>query len=307
MRLVSLCAMAAISLTASLGPVLAQESEGTMPSRWVGFGEAQVDHEFETDIDSGGTLSVTRGHAELGALYMKSPRDSIGIAVRYGQHAYDFGGTAGFGGLQPWEDIRETVIAVPYRLGIGADWDLMAIASMQGFAESGTSWDEGVPASGILAMSYRVSDDLKVGGGLGVSSQIEDDVSVFPFLLLDWQITETLALATRGAGRAVDGPQAVLSWQADPMWSLGLGAGHETLRFRLDDSGVAPGGVGEEEAYPVFASLTYGKERGGFQAFVFGGYKLAGELTLEDRNGVFVAGSDYENSPFLGGGVRLTW
>lgn len=307
MRLASLSAVAAISLTVSLSPVLAQESEGTMPSRWVGFGEAQFDHEFETDIDSGGTLAVTRARFELGAIYMKSPRDSIGIAVRYGHHDYEFGGTAGFGGLAPWDNIRETAVAVPYRLGIGADWDLLAIASVQGFSESGTSWDEGVTASGILATTYKVSNDLKLGGGLGISTEIEDDVSFFPILLVDWQMTESLNFATRGASRAVDGPQAVLSWQADPMWSLGLGAGHETKRFRLDNSGVAPGGVGEEEAYPVFASLTYGKERGGFQAFLFGGYKLAGELTLEDRNGTFVAGSDYEDTPFVGGGLRLTW
>lgn len=38
MRLVSLSAAAAISLTVALSLVLAQESEGTMPSRWVGFG-----------------------------------------------------------------------------------------------------------------------------------------------------------------------------------------------------------------------------------------------------------------------------
>jgi hypothetical protein len=276
MRLVSLSAAAAISLTVALSLVLAQESEGTMPSRWVGFGEAQFDHEFETDIDSGSTLAVTRARFEVGAIYMKSPRDSIGVAVRYGHHDYDFGGTVGFGGLSPWDNIRETAVAVPYRLGIGADWDLLAIASVQGFSETRTFWDEGVTASGILAMTYKVSSDLKVGGGLGISTEIEDDVGFFPILLVDWQMTESLNFATRGASRAVDGPQAVLSWQADPMWSLGLGAGHETKRFRLDNSGVAPGGVGEEEAYPVFASLTYGKERGGFQAFLFGGYKFAG-------------------------------
>ena len=82
-----------------------------------------------------------------------------------------------------------------------------------------------------------------------------------------------------------------------PLWSLGLGAGQETKRFRQDESGAAPSGVGEKKAYPVFVSLTNGKERSGFQAFLFGGYKLTGELTLEDRNGTFIAASDYENSP----------
>ncbi len=64
--------------------------------------------------------------------------------------------------------------------------------------------------------------------------------------------------------------------------------------------------MGEEEAYPVFALVTYGQGQG-FQAFLFGGYKLAGELTLEDSNGTFLAGSDYEDTPFIGGGVRFAW
>ena len=305
MKSVIVAATAIYCTVAFLNAAAAQDA-GTMPSQWVGFGEHQFDHEFESDIDSGGSLAVTRARTQAGILYMQSPRNSIGVALRYGYHGYDFGGTAGFGGLNPWGDVREWAVGVPYRLGIGSDWDLMAVASVQGLAEYDASWDESVTASGILTLSYRVSDDFRIGPGLGIATEIEDDVSVFPFLLIDWQINDVLSLSTRGAERAVNGPQAVLSWQVEPEWSLAFGAGREELRFRLDDSGVAPGGVGQGETYPVFASLTYGQKRG-FQAFLFGGYKLGGELTLEDSNGTFIAGSDYDDQPFLGVGLRMTW
>ncbi len=153
----------------------AQESEGTMPSPWVGFGELQLDHEFETDVDSGGTLEVIRAQAETGFLYMKSPRDSIGLVVRYGNHGYDFGG------LNPWDDIREVALSMSYSLGIGAHWDLLAIASVQGMAESDVSWDEGITGNGILAMSYKVSERLTIGPDIGIASQIGDDLTVCPY------------------------------------------------------------------------------------------------------------------------------
>ena len=35
-------------------------------------------------------------------------------------------------------------------------------------------------------MSYKVSGDLKLGGRLGASTEIKDNVNVFPFLVVDW-------------------------------------------------------------------------------------------------------------------------
>ena len=145
-----------------------------------------------------------------------------------------------------------------------------------------------------------------LGLGLGVSSEIEDDAGVFPFVLLDWDVTDTVNLSTRGDGRAVDGPQSVIRWKAADGLTLGLGAGYESRRFRLDDSGAAPNGVGEEEAFPVFLSVTYGSPYA-FEAFAFGGYKLAGELTMENSSGTTISSSDYDEVPFVGGGLRFTW
>ncbi|MBT5433262.1 MAG: hypothetical protein P8Q36_06235 [Alphaproteobacteria bacterium] len=285
---------------------LGANAQEAMPSQWVPFAEARINHEFEADIDSGGAFDVTRAQVQGGLNYASSRRDSIGFGLRYDYNSYGFDNVPAIGALHPWDDVEEFAFAVPYRWGPTENWDVLVVASVASNVEEGADFDDGVTGTLIAGASYKVSGDLKLGAGLGVSSEIEDDVSFFPLLMIDWQMTQSLTLSTRGASRVVDGPQATLRWQADDAWALALGAGYESFRFRLDDSGAAPGGVGQEEAFPVFASVTYGNPRA-FEVFAFGGYKLGGELTLENASGTTVYASDYDEAPFVGAGLRYNW
>lgn len=287
-------------------PAAAQDEEAGFAPAWLVNVESRADHAFEADIGSGGSFDVSRAQAGIGLTYASTRRNSIGVSLDYGWAGYGFDGPGGFGALAPWDDVRQLSLSMPYRLGVGERWDVLAVAGVSSFAETGASFGDGVTASGILAVSYRVSENLTVGPGLGVASQIDDDLSVFPFLVLDWKVTPELSLGTRGDVGVVDGPQAVLTWRPQPAWSLGLGAGYESRRFRLDDSGPVPGGVGQDDAWPVYLSLAYGDPRV-FQVYGFGGYRMSGQLTVEDRDGVLAAASGYDDAPFLGAGVRLSW
>ncbi|MDA1069797.1 MAG: hypothetical protein O2825_00110 [Proteobacteria bacterium] len=293
-------------LAAAALPAAAQEAAAPDGPFWHVSTETRAAHAFDADIDSGGSFDVSRAQGVLGLTYVTSPRDSVGIALDYTWSGYGFEGAAGLGALDPWGDLRKLSLSLPYRMALGERWDVLAIVGVASAAESGAAIDRGVTGSGLLAVSYRVSDSLALGPGFGIASQIDDDATVFPFLVLDWQVTPALSLTTRGDGPAVDGPQATLTWRPAPAWSLGLGAAWESKRYRLADDGPVPGGVGQNEAWPVYLSLAYGDPRA-FQVYGFGGYRLGGELTVEDRDGVLAASSGYADAPFLGAGLRLAW
>ena len=81
--------------------------------------------------------------------------------------------------------------------------------------------------------------------------------------------------------------------------SSDAGEEYESLRFRLDDKGSAPDGVGEDRSVPVYLSATYSHGRD-LQISAIGGVELNGELRLEDSQGRRLARDNYETAPFLG-------
>lgn len=268
--------------------------------------QPQALHVFETDIDSGGSWELTRYGVKAGVTRLGGPRDSLGVVLDLRRDDFGFEGPGGFGGLDPWDDVRTVGLSVPWRWGASERWDVLVAGTVAARAESGADLGDGVTAGLMAGAAYRVSETLSIGPGFGVASRLEDDASIFPFVLLDWRPTDDLRLVTRGPDRAVDGPQAVLTWQAGEAWSLGLGAGYERTRFRLDDQGIAPDGIGETEAWPVYLTASYATSRA-FEVFGFAGYALGTTLTLEDSGGSELVSSDADAAPFVGAGVRLAW
>ena len=104
---------------------------------------------------------------------------------------------------------------------------------------------------GFVGVSWRINDRLTIGPGIGVISEIEDSPTVFPVLLIDWKITESLVLATGSGVGATLGPGLVLRYMATDKWSFYLGGRYEKLRFRLNADGPSPTGVGEDKSFPL--------------------------------------------------------
>ena len=178
-------------------------------------------------------------------------------------------------------------------------WTLFAIPTLRFYGESGADSGDSATGGALAGVSYRVNDRLTIGPGLGVLSQIEDSVSIFPILIVDWKITDRISLETgRGLG-ATQGPGLNLNYRLSDTWSFGLGGRYESLRFRLDDRGSAPDGVGEDRSVPVYLSATYSRGRD-LQISAIGGVELNGELRLEDSQGRRLARDNYESAPFLG-------
>lgn len=276
------------------------------PSRGTGPSADVVGvHQFDSDINGGGSVAVDETAVRLGYARALTPDFRFGLNLGYGASWYDFSpGATGLAGAQPWSRIDNAQIGISLNKRLGEHWTLFAVPSLRWSAEQGASMDDGAFGGILAAASYRVSDRLSIGPGIGAFSQIEDDASVFPILALDWRITDTLSLRTGGGLAASRGPGLVLQWQPSDPWSFSLGARYEKERFRLDDRGVAPGGVGQDSSVPIFFEAT--RNLGRFASLsLIAGAKTNGNLRLEDGRGTKIDDEDYQTAPFAGGTLKL--
>jgi outer membrane receptor protein involved in Fe transport len=261
--------------------------------------QAGAVYQSSASLDAGGDMSAARVFASVGTSRVFASRWRVGAALGFGEDDYDFAGSSGFGGLDPWRRIREFRVSVPVQYFANERWTVYAIPSLRFNAESGASLSDGINGGLLAGAAYRFSDTLTLGPGIGAFTEIEDDASFFPILLIDWNITETLSLETGGGFAASRGPGLQLRWQYSPRWQFAFGGRYEKTRFRLDDSGPAPGGVGQDKAFPLFALAEFALSRHATLSLV-GGAEIGASLRLEDAAGNLIGGSDLSTAPFLG-------
>jgi hypothetical protein len=255
-------------------------------------------HQLESDIDNGGSFSVNRANLSAGVTRVFDRSRTIGLSLGYGYDGYDFSDAA----ADPWSDIHSLSLALPIRWSLSDSWGLLAIPTIRSSGASGSSFPDSLSGGFLGGVSYRFGDHLTIGPGIGVLTQIEDDTSVFPILIVQWRITNSLELETgRGFG-ASQGPGLNLNWQATDKWMLSLGSRYESFRFRLDDTGAAPDGIGEEKGIPVYLGASYTTSKTSELSF-YAGAKFGGTIALEDRSGQRIDKNDNDTVPFAG----ITW
>ena len=294
--------LSAVALFPSVG--LAEESRsakkfpGSEPG-WSTFLRGGYVHQFDGDLDEGGSFNTDSFFLQGGVSHATEYGRSISLALGYGFDGYDFSGDSGFAGLRPWYNIHSFRFSVPVRLKYGNNWSVFVMPTIRTTVESGADFDDAITGGGFAGFSYRFSDRLTIGPGIGAVTQIEDSTSVFPVLILNWKMTDRLSLETgRGLG-ATQGPGMTLKWKATNSLNLSIGGRYERLRFRLDKSGVAPKGIGDDRSFPIFGAVSYQFSRK-IQGSLLVGVKFGGELRLEDEKGNELSESDYASTGFLG-------
>ena len=287
-----------LAFLATVSLAMAQPS-GSSGGPWRTSIEGGAIHQFDADLDDGGSYSVSRASIEAGIAYATGPRNSIGLSLGYSRDDYSFDGADGLAGRKPWETVNEYRISTPIRFGVGDRTNFFALPSVRWSAESGGDFSEAMTTGLIAGANYRVSDRLTIGPGIGVFDEIEDSVNAFPILLIDWKITDTVSLETGGGLGATRGPGLQLTSTALADWTLGLGARYETFRFRLDEDGVFANGVGEEKGVLTYFSATY-RPNPSLSVSALAGMEVGGKLRLEDASGQLIDRDDADAAPFIG-------
>jgi hypothetical protein len=282
----------------------AREAAGTrtgtgLEPGWSTFLRGGYVLQFDTDIDDGGSFNADRFFIQGGVTYAGDHRRSISLVLGYGMDAYDFSGDRGIAAVRPWEEIHSYGVSMPVRWGFGEAWTVFVMPTLRFLAESGTEPEDGMRGGGFAGISYRFGDRLTIGPGIGLMSEIEDSATVFPVLIVTWKIMDRLTLETgRGLGATL-GPGLVLRWEASDNWELSISGRYEKLRFRLDEKGMAPNGIGQDRAFPVFGGISYSFSPRA-KVSVLCGAELGGELRLEDEKGGLIVEEDYEPAGFAG-------
>ncbi len=278
------------------------------PAGWSTFSRGGGVYQFDTDLDEGTSFNATRFNLEAGTGYRWNRQDSVSLALSYTYNGYSFSDGAEPGAFsdKPWEDIHSLSLGVPIRYGIDNNWSTFFIPSVRSTGESGASFSDTVTGGILGGFAYRFGDTLTIGPGIGVVSQLEDNPTIIPILIINWKISDKLSLETGRGQAATLGPGLTLNYRANERWSAAIGGRYEKLRFRLDSSNSNPDGIGEDSSFPLFASVTHRFNPKSSVSLV-GGVEFGGELRQEDENGDRIASENYDPAPFLGLTFNMRW
>lgn len=231
-------------------------------------------------------VSVSTPVGDLGWL-------SVGIDSEFS--FYDFSATDLLpGGVEPLDQTAQLDFGAVLTAKLGDGW-LLAIGATGGFAGTADAgFGDAFTGGAGATVSSQITENLRLGGGVFVRSQLEDDVLIIPILLIDWQINDRLMLATRGSTRGAGGE---LVYMLARDWDLSLDAAWERRDFRLDGSHPASNGVARDTRVPVALGLTFHKGRA-LIVRLRGGVDLFQEIEFETSSGSKLVETDIDPAGF---------
>jgi hypothetical protein len=258
---------------------------------------ASTAHLFPADLDGGGSMSATRLVLSLGAKWPLSQALIVGAGLSYDVESYDFDGTTSFGDAAPWDTVHRTSLSLPLTLRTRSRWIYNFSPSLELAVEKGADWDRGVSFGGTLSAMKLIRPGLLLGIGAGAFDRVDKRV-VFPYLVVDWQISERFRISNPfRAGPA--GPAGLeVVYRGGSGWEAAIGGAYRSFRFRLDNDGAVPGGIGENRFIPLFLRLT-GFCSPKWQIDLYGGTLLEGKIKVEDSSADAVREDRYKPSLFF--------
>jgi hypothetical protein len=264
---------------------------------------------FRTDIDGGGSFEKLRFEGGFGVAGPLSRVVRVRLDFDYAHDAYDFGGASTSGCVdpaacfrgRPFDDINIVDLSAGVGLAINDAIQVVASVPMRWAFERGA--DELTISAGVSAgLRLRLSERFVTTLGIGVQSEIEDDMSVFPVVALDWQISDQVSIRTRGD--AFQGGDGALIWGPSDAFQALVSAGFVRERFRLDDGAPNSDGIGQYRAVPVTIGFRLNIAEGTFIA-VEGGVAAAGELLLEDNSGNTLREENFDTAGIIHGAFHI--
>ena len=257
-------------------------------------------HQSEVDLKSGaGGFSIDRWFLGAGLNYSWSARASLGVSIGGGKSIYEFDELTNFGTGKPWDTIEDSRLSVSARFGVGEKGTALVIPTVRVNGEKGASNSDSRTYGLFGAVFWQINEDLSIGPGFGAFSRLEGSARFFPILAIDWNITDRWNLSTGRGLASSQGPGLTLSYTINEDWSLGVAGRYEDLEFRLDDDGVAAGGVGRDQSVPlIFTAELNPSEK--LNLSVFAGVEFGGKLELRNASDILVEEIKYDPAPLFG-------
>ncbi len=259
------------------------------------------------EVDLGDDDTVRSSRSVIGASFDWSTGSdlSLGVEILGGRTSYEFSSLL-LGDTDL--DVDEFSVALPVSFGLGESGRIFLSPSLTFQGEDSVSFNDGVSYGLIAGIGWQISPTLFIGPGIGVASTLveDDDAAVFPFLVLDWQITDQWSLGTGSGFAASRGPGLRLAYKPNANWELGVEARLEEFEFSLDDESSIPNGVGRDSSTPVFLTARY-QPSDNLALSGFVGASAGGSLEFFDEDGRRIFDEDYDTAPLLGFAVTFSF
>lgn len=237
--------------------------------------------------------------AAVGAIVTLSDSLDMNLRLRYGLDFYEFSEGDGFGGGEPWDTIHTATAAAIFTYQAADDFKVFGGPVFQSSRESGADFGDSISVGATLGVTYEFTQEFQAGFGLGVVSEIEDDITLYPIFILNWHIANDLRVDTRAGAGTFGLAGAELIYTGVGGWEFAFGGAYYKSRFRLDDDTPEPDGVGETSAIPFWLRATWLVTDRASVDFILGGNTF-GTIRLESDDGDGVEDEDYDMASFLG-------
>ena len=254
--------------------------------------------QFNTDLDGGGEFHWGGGIASGSLARQLTPELAAGLRVQYDYQQWKFAEPTVFGGSAPWETLSLPSIGVSLSYAPASDLRFTFAPAVEWAYETGASASDALAYGAVLSAAKVFSPDLVLGLGAGVFRQI-DETKVFPFLIVNWKLSDRLRLTNPFVAGPVGGAGLELLYTWDDNWEFAGGGTYRSYRFRLKDDGPTPGGIGEHRFVPLYARVARKltpQTKVDFYVAMF----LGGQLSVIDANGNDRYSTDYGASPAIG-------
>ena len=254
-------------------------------------------HQFDTDIGSNGEFRLDRALVRADVKKKVSETVTLGMGANYDYSDYSFSDDDHSPLSGPWDEVHALNLSVNALFTLDKNWKLFVAPSVGVAAESGADWGDAMVYGGTVWASRRFSPSLTLGLGAGVFSKPEE-VSAFPLIIIDWKITDRLRLSNPLQAGPTGPAGLELSYEVTKGLTIAAGGAYRSTRFRLEDSGPVPDGVGEDKSFPLWARFSAKVGKAGTLSF-FGGAMVGGKMLVEDSRGHELSDEHYDASPFL--------
>ena len=275
-------------------PPIAQAQ--SIPSPFLIGGEYQL----EADTDEGGSFSRAVAQSRVSAPLWLGEDSLLAVSVGYQFESFNFDGFAD----DPWSDLNRTKIALVAKQDLTSSWSWIALAFVEADNENGADFNESITGGAVGLALYRFSDTLKFGLGLRVSGNLEDDVSIIPIPIIDWDFAENWTFTTTPPDGFSVGPGVSVRWEGLDDLSLSLVYQYQSDSHRLADSAPTGfenriNGVGEFRQSRVAVVATYHFTEH-LSLTGHAGLTFGGEIELNDDEGETLEKNDFDSSLVFG-------
>jgi hypothetical protein len=260
-------------------------------------------YQGRANLGGGGDFAVSSLLLRFSGTHTINPRLNLGFSADLDYAAFDFSSNDGLSAAAPWGDTERVTLGAPILYRLDGGWGLFATPSISVAREQGADLSESWIVGGVIGAAKQINPRLRLGIGAGVFSGLEE-VRLFLFPSVTWRINDQLTL-TNPFRAGPTGPAGLeLRWDFAPRWQFAGGMARRSVRFRLDDSGIAPGGVGQDSALLTFVRVTREWDRGP-RLDLYAGAALDGELEIENESGKALARENFDAAPLGAIVVRM--